>query len=136
MNTVPTYIQVSGQVIPTPADLPDARFRDAWVLDAQGAVTLDPVKRAEIAMKLFEDAIEAHIDNVAREKGYRDATRLASYTVSTRPEWAAEAQAFVEWRDDVWLHAFGELDLVMAGDRAEPTIEDFIAELPEIAWPE
>ena len=135
MNTVPTYIQVSGQVIPTPADLPDARFRDAWVLDAQGAVTLDPVKRAEIAMKLFEDAIQAHIEETARSKGYGDATRLASFTVSTRPEWAAEAHAFVEWRDVVWLHAFAELDKVQAGDRPEPTIEEFIAELPTIEWP-
>lgn len=135
MNTVPTYIQVSGQVIPTPADLPDARFRDAWVLDAQGAVTLDPVKRGEIAMKLVEDAIEEHIDSVAREKGYRDATRIVTYTVSTKPEWAAEAQAFVKWRDDVWLHAFAELDKVQAGDRAEPTIDDLIAELPAIVWP-
>jgi hypothetical protein len=130
-----TYISVSGQTIETPAVLPDRKFRDAWVLDANGAVTLDPVKRAEIAKRLFRDAIEAHIESVARSKDYADATRLASYVASTNATWAAEAQAFVAWRDAVWAFAYAELADVLAGLKPEPTIADFVADLPEIAWP-
>jgi hypothetical protein len=100
---------------------------------------------AEIAAKMeelarptkadFEDAIEAHIDATAAERGYANSTRLASYVASTTQAWKAEAEAFVEWRDDVWVYVFAELDKVMSGKRDEPTVEAFIAELPKIKWP-
>lgn len=130
-----TQININGQIIEAPSTLPDRKFREAWVLDGSGGVTLDPVKRGEIAMKLFEEAIEAHIEATATERDYSSATRLASYVASTKPAWKAEAEAFVAWRDDVWEYVFAELAKVQAGTRTEPTIEDFIAELPQIAWP-
>lgn len=39
----------------------------------------------------------------------------------------------VAWRDAVWAHAFAELGKVQHGQRPQPTVEDFIAELPVIA---
>jgi hypothetical protein len=136
MTTVPVYHQVSGQLVPADAALPDMKFRDAWVLDGSGAVVVDPVKGAEITRRLFSDAIEAHIEAVAKARGYADATRLASYVSSGVSQWASEALAFAGWRDEVWLHAYAELAKVQAGERAEPTIEAFIGELPAISWPE
>jgi hypothetical protein len=130
-----TYINIGGQTIEPPANLPDRKFREAWVLDGQGGVTLDPTKRAEIAQKLFEDAIEAHIEAAAADRGYANSTRLASYVASTTPAWKAEAEAFVAWRDDVWAYAFIELEKVLAGQRDEPTIEAFVEELPLMEWP-
>ena len=130
-----TQININGQIIEAPSTLPDRKFREAWSLDGSGGVTLDPVKRAEIAMKLFEEAIEAHIEATAAERDYSSATRLASYVASTKPAWKAEAEAFVAWRDDVWEYVFAELAKVQAGEREEPTVEAFIAELPAITWP-
>ena len=130
-----TQININGQIIDAPSTLPDRKFREAWVLDGKGGVTLDPVKRAEIAVKLFEEAIEAHIEATAAERDFSSATRLASYVASTKPAWRAEAEAFVAWRDDVWEFAFAEFAKVQAGTRAEPSVEDFLAELPQIAWP-
>ncbi|MFN3440837.1 MAG: hypothetical protein ACK4Z3_00395 [Rhizobium rosettiformans] len=83
----------------------------------------------------YEDAIQVHIDGAARSKLFRDGGTLASYVASTNPQWSAEAQAFVAWRDQVWAYAYQELARVVAGDREQPTVEEILTELPEIVWP-
>ncbi|MFK3848113.1 hypothetical protein ACI2J5_01265 [Agrobacterium pusense] len=91
---------------------------------------LNPVTIAD-----YENAIQNLVDGTAREKQFRDGVTLASYTASTKPNWAAEAQAFVAWRDNVWFYAYGELAKVQAGQRQQPTVEEFLAEIAPIAWP-
>ncbi|MCW0979426.1 hypothetical protein OK142_01275 [Agrobacterium sp. BT-220-3] len=83
----------------------------------------------------YENAIQNLVDATAREKQFRDGVTLASYTASTKPKWAAEAQAFVAWRDNVWSYAYGELAKVQAGQRPQPTVEKFLDEIARIAWP-
>ena len=80
-------------------------------------------------------AIETHVESVARSRDYSSSVSLASYYNSTIEPWAGEAQAFVPWRDAVWIYAFAELEKVQTGQREQPTVEDFIAELPVISWP-
>ena len=77
-------------------------------------------------------AIDRHVEDQARALGYNSAAHLAGYATSTVTEWQAEAQAFVQWRDDVWQAAIGMLD---GADPADPpSVEDVIAALP--AWPD
>ncbi|SDB14576.1 hypothetical protein SAMN03159422_00235 [Agrobacterium fabrum] len=83
----------------------------------------------------YENAIQNLVDSTAREKQFRDGVTLASYTASTKPKWSAEAQAFVAWRDNVWFYAYGELAKVQVGQRPQPTVEQFLAEVAPIAWP-
>lgn len=83
----------------------------------------------------FQAAIQYHVDITAQQRGYDGGNSLAGYVVSTNPAWAAEAQAFVAWRNAVWLHAYADLDKVTSGQRAVPTIDGFIAELPAMVWP-
>lgn len=83
----------------------------------------------------YENAIQELVDSTARERQFRDGVTLASYTASTKPKWAAEAQAFVAWRDNVWFYAYGELAKVQAGQRSQPTVDQFIGEIAPIAWP-
>lgn len=83
----------------------------------------------------YETAIQELVDETAREKQFRDGVTLASYTASTKPDWAAEAQAFVAWRDNVWFYAYGELAKVQSGQREQPTVEQFLGEIAPIAWP-
>jgi len=83
----------------------------------------------------FRSAIQAHVDAAAATRLYDSGNSLASYVASTNPAWAAEATAFVAWRDAVWAYAYTELDRVMAGEREQPTVEEFIGELPVIEWP-
>ncbi len=86
-------------------------------------------------VETFRAAIQAHVDEAARGRSYDSGNSLASYVASTNAGWAAEAQAFVAWRDAVWLYAYAELDKVMNGARAVPAVEAFIGELPVIEWP-
>ncbi len=83
----------------------------------------------------YENAIQNLVDETAREKQFRDGVTLASYIGSTIQRWAAEAQAFVAWRDNVWFYAYGELAKVQAGARPQPTVEQFLTEIAPIAWP-
>lgn len=83
----------------------------------------------------FQQAIQFHVDQAARSRSYSDGHSLAGYVNSTVAAWAAEATAFVSWRDAVWLYAYAELDKVTNGLREAPTIDGFIAELPPIEWP-
>lgn len=83
----------------------------------------------------FRLAIQSHVDAAAQSKNYDSGNSLAGYVASTNPTWAAEAQAFVAWRDAVWIYAYAELDKVTGGQREAPSVEDFIAELPEMVWP-
>ncbi|MFD1197364.1 hypothetical protein ACFQ3K_03350 [Brucella gallinifaecis] len=85
---------------------------------------------------VFRLEIQAMIDAKASERQYDSGATLASYVNSTIPEWATEAQAFVAWRDAVWLHALAELDKVQNGERDQPTVEAFLSELLVFEWPE
>lgn len=84
----------------------------------------------------YENAIQATVDAAAKTKLFRDGVTLASYTASTNPQWAAEAVAFVAWRDQIWAYSYTELAKVQAGQRDQPTVEEFLTELPDIIWPE
>ena len=80
-------------------------------------------------------AIQAVIDRTAQAREYTDGVSLASYVSSTDPQWAAEAAAFVAWRDAVWRYAYGELAKIQTGQRAQPSVAHIVAELPAIALP-
>lgn len=88
---------------------------------------LDPIE-------VFRREIQSLIDAKAQEKQYDSGATLASYVNSTIPQWSAEATAFVAWRDTVWAYALAELDKVQSGEREQPTVEAFLAELPELEW--
>lgn len=83
----------------------------------------------------YKLAVVAHLDAKAQERRYDNAVSIATYTASTNPQWAAEAAAFVPWRDAVWTYAYAELDKVMNGQRLQPTVADLIGELPALSWP-
>ena len=89
---------------------------------------LDPVD-------VYRLEIQSLIDRKATEKQYDSGATLASYVNSTIPGWAAEARAFVAWRDRVWAYALTEFDKVKTGQREQPSVEAFLAELPAFEWP-
>jgi hypothetical protein len=82
----------------------------------------------------FQRAVEAHVVAVARSRGYHSDVSCASYVGSTSAAWAAEAAAFVAWRDDVWGATLAAL-AAWQGGGDEPTIDGLIASLPAISWP-
>lgn len=103
-----------------------------WVYDLADAPEPEPAQIIEA----FRVAIQSHVDAAAVSKRYDSGNSLATYVTSTVVEWAAEASAFVAWRDAVWAYAYAEMDKVLAGQREQPTVQGFLDELPVIVWPE
>ena len=108
-----------------------------WTPDAAIIITAQQrhVQAMAAAVETYRAAIQSLIDAKANERQYDSGATLASYVNSTIEQWAAEAQVFVAWRDAVWLYALAELDKVKSGEREQPTVEAFLAELPTFEWP-
>lgn len=83
----------------------------------------------------YSKATSKHIETVAKARGYDSALSIATYEGSANPSWDAEARTFKAWRDAVWLYAHEQLSAVQSGQRSQPTLPGFIAELPVIQWP-
>lgn len=98
-------------------------------------LTIAPFADRPLSIDDYRVAIQAKVDATAQARSYDSGITCASYVGSTNADWAAEASAFVAWRDAVWMHAYTELAQVEAGLRPRPTIPQIIAELPAIIWP-
>jgi hypothetical protein len=75
------------------------------------------------------------LDETAKERGYDSILSLCTYATSTAVKFSKEGQAAVEWRDEVWAKGYTILADVEAGTRSIPTVDEFLAELPNFAWP-
>jgi alkanesulfonate monooxygenase SsuD/methylene tetrahydromethanopterin reductase-like flavin-dependent oxidoreductase (luciferase family) len=75
-------------------------------------------------------ALDAHVEAQARALQYNSAAHLVGYAASTVPDWRAEAEAFVVWRDKVWLAAIAKQAEAMETGTA-PSVEDAIEALPK-----
>ena len=80
----------------------------------------------------YELPIEDLMDKKAQEKRYKNADRLMVYTSSTNRQWKAEADEFVQWRDDMFAYCYQVLNDIAAGNRDVPTVQELLSELPEI----
>ena len=80
-------------------------------------------------------AIQSMLDEKAKERGYDSILSLCTYATSPNKKFADEGQAGVSWRDEVWAKGFTILADVEGGERAIPTVDELLAELPDFAWP-
>lgn len=88
-------------------------------------------------IEIYRREVSSHIDKVAQSKRYDDATSLASYVNSTNTEWAAQAVAFVAWRDLVWDHVFAVFEAALGGITPLPESPTALMQsLPFIVWPD
>lgn len=95
----------------------------------------DELSQEEIVAGLIDRMsamIDARVEAQARALRYNSSAHIASYVASTVPQWAAEAAAFVAWRDAVWLAALAML-LAANETGVVPAHEEVLAGLP--AWP-
>lgn len=80
----------------------------------------------------YRAAVQSHLDAAAQSRLYTDGNSLATYTASTNPQWAAEAAAFVAWRDAVWAQVYA---MWASPPDPVPSPAELIAGLPVIEWP-
>lgn len=83
----------------------------------------------------YTRAIQARLDAKARERQYDGIQTAITYRDDPNPQFAAEGEALFAWRSAVWTYSTAELAKVTAGERAQPSVEAFIAELPAFEWP-
>jgi len=94
----------------------------------------DQQAKVKAKMDTYSAAVQNLLDNTAREKGYDSLISMVSYANSTKAKWAAEATAAIEWRDSCWNEALVQMGKYVASG-VEPTLEEFIAAMPEPNWP-
>jgi hypothetical protein len=97
---------------------------------------LSPEEQLEADKIAFTYAIQRRLDDFAVTRNYDNALSCASYATSTHQKFAVEAQYMVAVRDATWEKAYEILDAVLAGERPMPSLEEVMAELPALEWPE
>ena len=108
-----------------------------WLNDAEVKTVEDKQVEALASLKQsLTSAVQKHMDDTAQERNFDDILSLCTYATSAKPKFKAEGQAGVEWRDEVWLYCYSELDKVLSGERETPTAQELIDELPVFTWPE
>lgn len=128
-DTILATIDGTEMIVPDDMANRHRQMLAAWVADGR---TIDPFEPPDPTLEDYRRAIQSRIDETAQAKSYDSGNSLASYVASTNPHWAAEAHAFVGWRDAVWSYAYAELDKVMNGEREQPSVDEFVEELPVI----
>ena len=90
----------------------------------------------EEKQQLIVDCEQAYLDEFARTRNYDSIFTACTYATSTNPKFAQEGRYAVQARDEVWAKCYQILGEYLAGQRPEPTLQDVLAELPALAWPE
>lgn len=94
-----------------------------------------PPPTAEQIVAQYVAAVQKHLDDFARTRGYDGIMSAATYATSTVPKFKAEGQYAVEARDATWAKCYEVMAAVEAGSRPMPTIDELFAELPVLTWP-
>lgn len=84
----------------------------------------------------FTAAIDTHMDTFAQTRGYDSMASAASYAGDEDAVFNLEGTYAKRMRSMIYRQAYAILDAVLAGERPMPTIEEVIAELPALEWPE
>lgn len=85
---------------------------------------------------IFTEAIQGYLDDFAKTRNYDGILSASTYATSTIPKFKSEGQYAVEVRDSVWAKGYEILNDVMSKERPVPTLEEVLAELPVLSWPE
>jgi len=72
-----------------------------------------------------EMSAQGLLDTTAKAWGYDSLVAAASYANSTNPQFKAEAEALIAWRDNLWAEAY-----TMETGKMPTNVNDFVAALP------
>ena len=128
----PTYNTMTERLVQ------DYILDGAVVVTSWQIVPLTAEEQAERAAQIIQtlgQTVKAHLDAVVQSRDYDSIVSACTYATSAVPSYQADGQACVNWRDSVWPYVYQVLADVQAGNRAIPTAEALIAELPELVWP-
>lgn len=98
-------------------------------------IKIDPAKAQVKIIAQYTAGVQKHLDDFAWTRNYDGILSAATYATSTVPKFKAEGQYAVEARDATWAKCYEILAAVEDGTRPMPTLEELIAELPVLTWP-
>lgn len=135
------YATVPGDLVEVSADEHMALLTgqsDGKVIapDANGRPALfDPPPPAEEqVIRSYEKAVQAFMDQTAKDHGYDSVATAVSYADEPAvKKFQDDGRAFREWRSLVWAYCYAQLDAYKAGTVEKPTIEQLISELPSLS---
>ena len=105
----------------------DGRWFRAWVVI--------PAAPEQVAAS-YERAVQEQLNATAVAAGYDDIGTVVSYAEEPAvPKFQNDGIAFRKWRSLVWAHAYEQLDAVKSGEREQPTVDEFLLELPVLELP-
>ena len=90
----------------------------------------------EMIQTAVVNAVQGHLDVIAKQKNYDDALSISTYATSTDEIFASEAKKFIEYRDKCWRKCYDMLAQYLRREIALPTPDDVLAQLPEFSWDE
>ena len=107
------------------------------LIDGEYTLKLIEIPLTESEIKEFKKerirnliiSIKIHLDSVAKKNGYESIISACSYA-SCENAFQLESIAFVKWRSSVWEYVYEQIKLIEDDKRDEPTIYQFISELP------
>jgi hypothetical protein len=123
---------LDGATIPADPNNRDYAAYLAWV---NAGNTVDPDMPSSRLHGDYEAVVLALLDTTARQRNYDDILSACSYVASTSATFRAEADACVAWRDAVWAQCYADLAAAQTGQKAQATVADFVASLPQLTWP-
>lgn len=105
--------------------------------DANGRPVLvdPPPPTAEQIIAQYTAGVQKRLDDFARARNYDGILSAATYATSQVPKFKAEGQYAVEARDTTWAKCYEILAAVETGSRPMPTLDELLAELPVLTWP-
>lgn len=101
-------------------------------------ITIDSSRATAKLIATASNYIQRHIDATARQRDYDNGWSCVSFRDDPNPRFAAEASAFFAWRSAVWTYALTEFAKIEGGQRAQPSMDAFVAEITTnvpMTWP-
>ena len=119
-TTEPTYDPDTGDLL-TPGE---------YEFVAPGPPSFDQTEER------YADAVQAMLDRFAQTRYYQDILHAVSYANSTDAGFQSDGQYCLTARDKTWETYNSIMAQVEAGTIPMPDFDDFMAQMPPLAWPE
>lgn len=130
LGQTPADVGATEQARPSPAH---AWGGGAWVLDVALQAELQAQAQAAL-IKQYEDALDTHLDAVAKQHRYDSRFTFALRAGYPGP-YHAEGVAYAQWMDACNVRSFALMRQVLAGQAQMPTLAAFIDALPPFVPP-
>lgn len=124
-----------GAYIPADPQNTDYAAYLTW-LDAGNTPEPATLPEAPSLEDLVVGTIQLRLDNFAKTRGYDSILSACTYATSKVAKFAAEGQYCVDSRDTHWSTCYTIMGDVQTGARAVPTLDEVIAEMPALEWPQ